>query len=280
MLKIASPIITRTTPVRYGVPCQGSKNRFAVEIVECLPPATHFYDIFAGGCAIAHAAALSGKYKLVHVSDICDLIFLFKDALQGKFRDEYRWICREDFFKLKDTDRFVQYCWSFNYNRREYMYGRHIEPYKKAYHFACLGDFSLFDEFYRLPRLKERLELSRHIKKHSAEIWDAFLKYAGLTGEAEPSFGFRKMGRLQSLENLGRLQSLENLERLQSLKNLERLQQIKTKITFRMCDYREVDFEPDSVVYADPPYANVTGYHRQKKFNSEEFWEWARNLSC
>jgi len=54
----------------YGVPYRGSKNQIADKIIEQLPPAKHFYDVFAGGCAITHAALLSGKYKYIHASDI------------------------------------------------------------------------------------------------------------------------------------------------------------------------------------------------------------------
>ena len=43
-------------------------------------------------------------------------------------------------------------------------------------------------------------------------------------------------------------------------------------------DYREVALPKDCVIYADPPYNNTTGYGKEK-FNSEEFWEYARNTS-
>ena len=38
---------------------------------------------------------------------------MFLDAIEGKFADETRWISREDFFALKDTDTMVSVCWSF-----------------------------------------------------------------------------------------------------------------------------------------------------------------------
>lgn len=51
------------------------------------------------------------------------------------YKDEKRWISREDFVKLKDTDPYVRYCWSFGNNGRSYLYGRFIEPWKKALHY-------------------------------------------------------------------------------------------------------------------------------------------------
>lgn len=119
---------------KYGLPYQGSKSKLAERIVALLPPATHLYDVFAGGCAITHAALLSGKFKEVHANDITDSVTLFEDALNGKYENESRWISKEDFFRLKDSDPFVRIVWSFGNNQRRYLYSREIEPYKKAVH--------------------------------------------------------------------------------------------------------------------------------------------------
>lgn len=54
----------------YGIPMQGSKSRIADKIIDLLPSATHFYDLFGGGCALSHAALLSGKFQHVHANDI------------------------------------------------------------------------------------------------------------------------------------------------------------------------------------------------------------------
>lgn len=67
----------------YGIPMQGSKSRIADKIIDLLPSATHFYDLFGGGCALSHAALLSGKFQHVHANDITDSVVLFKDAMEG-----------------------------------------------------------------------------------------------------------------------------------------------------------------------------------------------------
>ena len=118
--------------MRYGLPYMGSKNKLAERIVALLPKATHLYDVFCGGCAIAHCAALSGKWGHIHINDISDMPQLFVDAVAGKYRDERRWISREDFFALKDSDPYVRSCWSFGNNGQDYLYSREIEPYKRA----------------------------------------------------------------------------------------------------------------------------------------------------
>lgn len=43
-------------------------------------------------------------------------------------------------------------------------------------------------------------------------------------------------------------------------------------------DYRKVPIPPGAVVYADPPYANTTGYSGEK-FDSKEFWRAMRLLA-
>lgn len=43
-------------------------------------------------------------------------------------------------------------------------------------------------------------------------------------------------------------------------------------------DYRKVPIPPGAVVYADPPYADTTGYNGEK-FDSKEFWRAMRLLA-
>lgn len=45
-------------------------------------------------------------------------------------------------------------------------------------------------------------------------------------------------------------------------------------------DYKNVVIPENSVIYADPPYkGTTTGYGIKGKFDSDEFWEYARNVS-
>ena len=89
--------------INYGIPYKGSKNKIAESIIAQLPSAKHFYDLFGGGGAMSHCALLSGKYKYVHYNEFNPLVFkAFKMAINGEFKDETRWISKEDFEKLKD----------------------------------------------------------------------------------------------------------------------------------------------------------------------------------
>ena len=73
----------------YGVPYQGSKNRIAKDIIELLPDGHRFVDLFAGGCAMTHAALTSGKYDCALTNDKFPVIGvdLFKMAVNGEFDD-------------------------------------------------------------------------------------------------------------------------------------------------------------------------------------------------
>lgn len=132
-----------------GLPYKGGKNKLAERIVSIFPRAEHFYDLFSGGCAIAHCALLKNKFPHVHINDINPMMpQAFVKALQGGFDDEDRWISREDFMRLKDTDPYVAICFSFGNDLKTYCYGKDIEETKKALHYAIF--FSSYELSDRL----------------------------------------------------------------------------------------------------------------------------------
>lgn len=120
--------------MNYGLPYKGSKNSIAKWVVSHLPGSHTFVDLFAGGCAITHAAMLSGKFEQFIVNDITEYPQVFRDAVAGMYRDERRWISREDFSRLKDSDPYVRLCWSFGNNMKSYLYTPEAERFKKHLH--------------------------------------------------------------------------------------------------------------------------------------------------
>ena len=48
--------------------------------------------------------------------------------------------------------------------------------------------------------------------------------------------------------------------------------------TFTCLDYKDVEIPDGAIVYADPPYANTTGY-TLGQFDTNEFWDYMRQLS-
>ena len=241
--------------MKYGIPYMGSKNSIAKEIVDLLPTAECFVDLFCGGCAITHAAMLSGKYKRFIINDIApDIPRLFVDAINGKYRNEKRWISRDDFFRLKDSDAYVKYVWSFGNGGYDYMYGRKIEAWKKALHYArVLGDFSLLKRDFGIVTD----DASRQNIRFNAEKW-------GLIDKLKCS-----MKGLQSLQSLERLKRLKSLERLGGLQLFSG-------------DYQAVKIPKNSVVYCDPPYnkCSITVDKRTycKGFDFSRFFDWLRKV--
>ena len=232
--------------MNYGMPYMGSKSKIAKWIVDMLPAAHTWVEPFAGGCAVTHAAILSGKYKRFIINDITDSAKVFVDAINGKFKNENRWISRSDFLELKDEDAYVRLCFSFGNDQKTYCYSREIEPYKRAFHYAVM-----FNDFKPFENLGIKLNISKtfnsdyerriHIRRHLISI--------------------------RKDKHAGYLQSLERLERLQSLERLQPLQ----------LDYRDVPIpKNDYIVYCDPPYVNTKSY--LNSFNHDEFYKWALSI--
>lgn len=258
--------------MNYGLPYKGSKSLIATKVLEHLPSAPVLVDLFCGGCAIAHAALLSGKFDKVIINDIEGGVSqLFLDAVQGKFKNETRWISREEFFRLRETDSYVRYIWSFGNNGRDYLYSKSIEPYKKALHYAVF--FGDFDELHRLCPLvaddaEKALQGINYLKQRRIAIGKAIvaaLKAKATIEDVETNPLYLSVRRNKLS---GRLQSLECLESLESLESLER----------HNTDYRNVELPDNSIVYCDPPYANTNRYGLNgSRFDNEAFWEWARH---
>ena len=143
---------TNKMSTRYGLPYMGSKNKITEWILQYMPKAENFYDLFCGGCAVTHCAIEQRKFKNYHINDIKgEMPQGFVDCIQGKYKDDTRWISHDEFDKLKGKgDLLVDICFSFGNNwRKGYAYSREIEPLKKAFHYAVVfGDYNLMkDEF-------------------------------------------------------------------------------------------------------------------------------------
>ena len=276
----------------YGLPYTGSKSRIAHWVIDNLPSGRVLIDAFAGGCAITHRALLSQKWQTVIANDINGKYpQLFADAMHGQYRDEKRWISREDFERLKEKNAFVACCWSFANNSRSYMCSPAIEPYKRALHYAIV-----FDDFAPMQELMPEVAQAVHdalqgqnnlhdrritaqnvIVKTLKRITDD--NFAHQIIQSNPLYQIIRhtskntpiLKRLQSLESLERVQSLE---RLQSLEILERLQ-------VTSLSYDEIDIPDGAVVYCDPPYhaCKKTLYEGTARFDHNAFYDWCVSVS-
>ena len=227
--------------MNYGIPYKGSKNKIAESILAQLPPAKHFYDLFGGGGAMTHCALLSGKYQYIHYNEFNPLVFkAFKMALNGEFKNENRWISKDDFERLKDSDPYVACCFSFGNSFRTYAYNTETEKFKKAVHYSIFfDDNSLLNDYIDLKDFKYS---SKNIKERRLE--------------------------LQRYMKTNLIENLERLERLQELN-------IGGRVLLSNLSYEKVPIENNSVIYCDPPYANTDTYCIS--FDHEKFYEWLRD---
>lgn len=260
---------------RYGIPYMGSKNSIAQEIVNLLPPRENLYDLFCGGGAITHCAIENNKFMNYYINDLQPKqTQFFLDCVNGKYKNETRWIDRETFFKEYENDPYINCVWSFGNKGATYIYGKDIEPLKKALHYAIVfNDYSLLKEQgYDIPNFSDIESMSERRKRICKFMKTA---YKDITPHLQ----------LQNLESLERLQNLERLERLQNLESLNKVDKLSDRIQATCLDYSQVEIKPNSVIYCDIPYENTSNYlsNRNGKsrvkstFDYERFYEWTCN---
>lgn len=226
---------------KYGLPYQGSKNSIAEWVIDHLPPADTLVDLMAGGCAVSHAALLSGKYKHVIANDITDTAFIFDAAMRGEMDGYATVLTRDEFHAVKATDTLGSILYSFGNNRDTYVYGADLEQLKTAATSMVLAP-SVHER--RLAYMRFLTMLDKHI---------------------------RSGGMVEN--NLKSLHSIERLERVQALSKID------TQATFTPLqgDYRNVRIPRNAVVYIDPPYLG-TRCHAYKGFDFDAFYAWLRTV--
>ena len=191
--------------MRYGIPYQGSKNTITEWVVDNLPSATLFIDLFAGGCAVTHAAMLSGKYQRFMANDLTEAPEIFKQAAQGEFKGLSTVLTREEF--QQSDDDVLKLLYSFGNNRTDYLWSRELEPVKVA-----------ASRMLAAPSLHERRMAYRTFLRE----FDNYRRHTvAAHGKIEGPQGSERLNRMENLERLQGLQGLEGLERLERLERLE-----------------------------------------------------------
>lgn len=225
----------------YGLPYKGSKNSIAEWVIDHLPPADTLVDLMAGGCAISHAALMSGKYKHVIANDITDTAFIFDAAMRGEMDGYATVLTRDEFHAVKATDTLGSILYSFGNNRSDYLYGADMEQVKTAATSMILAP-SVHER--RLAYMRFLTMLDKHIR-------------AG--------------GMVEN--NLKSLQAVPRVERVQALS------QIDPQATFTPLqgDYRNVHIPRNAVVYIDPPYRGMR-CDAYKGFDFDAFDAWLRTV--
>lgn len=123
-------------------------------------------DLFSGGCAITHAALLSGKWDEILANDLCPLRGqdLFRLACQGEYNKEdyYRIPTKQEFYEKRDVEPHMIAVWGWN--GRGYL-GQNWYDQMKARGLTDIHEVpkELFDPTHRLRRLQRLtgLDLSK-----------------------------------------------------------------------------------------------------------------------
>ena len=259
MLSLDEKKIRKGKPI--GLPYQGSKKKISKKIIEIIKQNfgtdKPIYDIFGGGGAITAECILNGLE--VHYNDLDKDI---TNAFERVISQDREWIktliiSRQEFFEIKakeskTTDDFLKSLVnSFGNNKLRYLYNKEISDLK----------YNLAKEI---------------IKKHN--VFSGYKQTETYKRSIEKYKRFEQLGRLQQLEQLQQLQRLDQLEQLQQLQQLERLQQLdEVKVTNKSYhDFREVS---GAILYLDPPYEGSYQESYINSFDSQEFYNWAFEMS-
>lgn len=220
------------------MPYKGSKSSIAEWVIEQLPEADIFIDLFAGGCAITHAAMLSGKYKKIICNDISGTPYIFKQAIDGDFDGLFSVPNKEGFFISDDVA--LKLLYSFGNDQSSYLWGERYEALKVP-----------ATKMLTAPSLHERrIHYRTFMKELNKYIRDVLEENNKL------------------LERPHELQGLEALERLNNLSRLQGLEALEVMVS----DYRNVNLPDNAVVYADPPYRNTGEHYGGFDFDAFDKW--------
>ena len=239
----------------YGLPYQGSKSKIAPWIIEQLPKADCLVDLMAGGCAVTHAAMVSGKYKRFIANDIEGIPEIFKNAINGKYKDFSTVPTREEFYST--DDKLIKLLYSFGNGRKSYLWSPDNE---------------------RIKVIASKMLLSKSLhdrRRYYLQFIRTLQKYTNGVGRIE----LHNLEGLQNLQGLERLQRLQDLERLQRLQDLERIPRLQNLETYTL-DYRDVKIPKNAIVYCDPPYRSTKNSKRYttNAFDYHEFDKWLNNV--
>jgi site-specific DNA-adenine methylase len=224
----------------------GSKRKIAPKIMDYIcaqnPNAKYFYDLFGGGGATSFEALQRPQFKKVIYNELNTGVveLLKKIRAEGVTDDFYQWVSREKFEAHKnDSDWFgglCKTCWSFGNNQKSYLFGKDVEPIKKAAH-----DYLMANGYDKATDTRVRL-----VKEFKA---------------------------IEAINGRFQLQQLEQLERLEQLEQLEQLERLEIKNNSYADVVVDTPIE-ETVIYLDPPYEGTAKY--ALSIDHRDFDEWVK----
>ena len=250
MLSLDEKKIRKGRPI--GLPYQGSKKKISKKIVEIIKQnfgtTKPIYDIFGGGGAITAECILNGLE--VHYNDLDKDI---TNAFERVISQDREWIktliiSREEFTEIKDkgnktTDDFLKLLInSFGNNKKGYLYSKGISDLKYNLVKEIIENHDVFDGYKQTETYK---------KVTSGLDWNWFN---------------------------AKLEKNKTLEQLQHLQQVDRLQKVN-KIKATNKSYHDFSEVSGAILYLDPPYEGTSQDSYINSFNSQEFYNWAFEMS-
>ena len=226
-----------------GLPYQGSKKKISKKIIEIIKQNfgtdKPIYDIFGGGGAITAECILNGLE--VNYNDLDKDI---TNAFERVISQDRDWIkslivSRTEFFEIKDKEN------------------------KTTDDFLKLLVNSFGNDKRSYLYSKEISDLKYNLAKEIIENHNVFSGYK----QTETYKG--------SIEKYKRLQQLQRLQQLEQLQRLQQLDKVKaTNKSYH--DFSEVS---GAILYLDPPYEGTSQESYINSFDSQEFYNWAFEMS-
>ena len=250
MLKLDDKKIRKGKPI--GLPYQGSKKKISKKIIEIIKQNfgtdKPIYDIFGGGGAITSECILNGLE--VYYNDLDKDI---TNAFERVISQDREWIktlivSRTEFFEIKakenkTTDDFLKLLVnSFGNSTKSYMYSKEISDLKYNLAKKIIEKHDVFSGYKQTETYK---------KVTSGLDWNWFN---------------------------AKLEKNKTLEQLQHLQQLERLQQLN-KIKATNKSYHDFSEVSGAILYLDPPYEGSHQKSYINSFDSQEFYNWAFEMS-
>ena len=250
MLKLDEKKIRKGKPI--GLPYQGSKKKISKKIIEIIKQNfgtdKPIYDVFGGGGAITSECILNGLE--VHYNDLDKDI---TNAFERVISQDREWIktlivSRTEFTEIKakenkTTDDFLKLLInSFGNKKANYMYNKQISDLKYNLAKKIIEKHDVFSGYKQTETYK---------KVTSGLDWNWF--------NAKP----------EKNKTLGQLKHLQQLERLQKVNKIK-----ATNKSYH--DFSEIS---GAILYLDPPYEGTSQDSYINSFNSQEFYDWAFEMS-
>ena len=251
----------KTKEKRFGLSYMGSKSRFWRWLLQRIPACGTFYDLFAGGCSVGHMMGYFGRCEKVVFNDVNAMpLELFRMAI-GNELPPPSWMSSEEFRERNKAGDPLSLLFSFGANGRTYFCSKSVEPWQRELFKAEItGDYSFLSEIYRKYDV-------------CGAPWEWGRERPDLLNAAAKSFTpAGVVWSNKAYTTLYRSYPLRKRERLSRFDELP----VNLPFEFRNLDYRAAveDAGEGDVIYADPPYADKSGYG--VAFDNAEFWEWSR----